>query len=168
MVQSLMESFDTHQALFSRYSTYDPVTLVINTKFGETDEQLESMEADLGIKHGWEADREVSAGRGFAIEGHQAAMEMMLQDCIEDVDDATRSGPSRQSDFSQATRNSTNNSTATVQMAFGHNEWALQNLALHNINSGLQNKLMDERGKFAAMMAQVLLLQGQLAAQDQS
>jgi hypothetical protein len=148
---------------------FDPVTLVVDTEFGETDEQLESMEADLGIKHGWEADREVSAGRRLAVEGHQAATEMTLRDCIEDVDDAIRSSPSRRwSDFSQSTGNSTNNSTATARTAFSHKERALQNLVLHNINSGLQNELLGERGKFAAMMAQVLLLQGQLAAQDQS
>jgi hypothetical protein len=47
-----MESFDTQQALFSRYSTFNPVTLIVDAEFGKTDEQLESMEADLGIDLG--------------------------------------------------------------------------------------------------------------------
>jgi hypothetical protein len=113
-VQSLMESFDTQQALFSRYSTFDPATLVVDTEFGETDEQLESMEADLGIDQGWEVDREVSDGHGFVVDGYQAAMEKTLRDRIEDIDDANRSGPSWRSDFPQSTRISTNDSTATA------------------------------------------------------
>jgi hypothetical protein len=111
-VQSLMESFDTQQALFSRYSTFNPATLAVNTEFGEMDEQLESMEADLGIDQGWEVDREVSDGRGFVVDGYQAAMEKTLRDHIEDINDADRSGLPRRSDFSQSTRDSTNNSTA--------------------------------------------------------
>jgi hypothetical protein len=111
-VQSLMESFDTQQALFFRYSTFDPANLVVDTEFGETDEQLESMEADLGIDQGWEVDRKVGDSRGFAVNGYQAAMEMTFGDRIEDINDADRSRPSRRSDFSQSTRNSTNNSTA--------------------------------------------------------
>ncbi len=113
-VQSLMESFDTQQALFSRYSTFDPVTLVIDTEFGEMDEQLESMEADLGIDQGWDVDREVSNDHGFAVKGYQVAMEKTLQDHIVDINDANRSGPSWRSDFSQSTMNSTNNATATA------------------------------------------------------
>jgi hypothetical protein len=109
-----MESFDTQQALFSRYSTFDPATLVIDTEFGETDEQMESMEADLGIDQGWKVEREVSNGRGFAVDGYQAAMEKTLQDRIEDINDANRSSPPRRPDFSQSTRNSTNNLTATA------------------------------------------------------
>ncbi len=107
-----MESFDTQQALFSRYSTLDPATLVVDTEFREMDEQLESMEANLGIDQGWDVDREVGNGHGFAVEGYQAAMEKMWQDRIEDINDANRSGLSWRSDFSQSTRNSANNLTA--------------------------------------------------------
>jgi hypothetical protein len=103
-VQSLMESFDTQQALFSRFSTFEPVTLVIDTEFGEMDEQLESMEANLGIDQGWDVDREVSNGRGFTVNGYQVAMEKSLRDRIKDINDANRSGPSRRSDFSQSAR----------------------------------------------------------------
>jgi hypothetical protein len=108
-VQSLMESFDTQQA---RYSTSNPATLIIDMEFGETDEQLESTEADLGIDQGWEVDREVSNGHGFTADGYQAAMEKTLWERIEDIDDANHSSPSWRSDFSQSTGNSTINSTA--------------------------------------------------------
>jgi hypothetical protein len=40
-------------------------------------------------------------------------------------------------------------------------------LSLHNINSVLQNDLMNKRSRIAAMMLQLHLLQTQLAAQDQ-
>ena len=58
MVQLLMKSFDTNQAIFSQYSTFDPNTLTIEAEFGNTDKQLESMESDLGIDQGWLADME--------------------------------------------------------------------------------------------------------------
>jgi hypothetical protein len=162
-----MDSFGTQQALFSRYSTFDPATLVVDTEFGEMDEQLESMEADLGIDQGWEVDREVSTGHGFAVDGYRAAMEKTLRDRIEDINDANRSSPSWRSDFSQTTGNSMNNLIATARMAFTHKEWALQNLSLHNINSVLQNDLTNKRSRIAAMTVQLHLLQTLLAAQDQ-
>jgi hypothetical protein len=48
-VQTLMESFKIHQVGLTHFSTFDPESLVVTTKFGETDELLESMEADLVI-----------------------------------------------------------------------------------------------------------------------
>ncbi len=157
----IASTFDTQQALFSRYSTFDPATLVVDMEFGELDEKLESMEADVGIDQGWDVVREVSNGRGFAVEGYQAAMEKTLQDRIEDIDDANRSGQSWRSDFSQSTGNSTNNLTATARMAFTHKK-----RALHNINLVLQNDQTNKRSRIAAMMAQLNFFQMQLAAQD--
>jgi hypothetical protein len=51
-VQLLMESFNTNQAIFSQFLTFDPDTLTVEAKFGNTDKQLESMESDLGIDQG--------------------------------------------------------------------------------------------------------------------
>jgi hypothetical protein len=51
-VQSLMESFDTQQALLSQFLTFNPDTLEVDCEFGDVDDQLESMEADLGIDQG--------------------------------------------------------------------------------------------------------------------
>jgi hypothetical protein len=41
--QTLMESFEIHQVGLTCFSTFDPVSLVVTTKFGETDKLLESM-----------------------------------------------------------------------------------------------------------------------------
>jgi hypothetical protein len=62
MVQKLMESFDTHSAHLARFSVFDPVTLEVQTGFGDDDELLEGVERDLGINQGWLADQENEDG----------------------------------------------------------------------------------------------------------
>jgi hypothetical protein len=52
MVQTLMESFDTNTALLAQFSKFDVNTLKVRTSFGDEDEYLESMEADLRINQG--------------------------------------------------------------------------------------------------------------------
>ena len=52
MVQKLMESFDVDSAILARFSVFDTATLTVQTEYGDTDEQLESIEADLGIHQG--------------------------------------------------------------------------------------------------------------------
>ena len=107
-----MESFDTNQAIFSQYLTFDPDTLTGEGEFGDTDKQVESMESDLGIDQGWVADMEEGKGGRLAVVGHQEALENALRDRIDDVDDAACSGASRWSNFSQSTGNFTIHSTA--------------------------------------------------------
>ncbi len=164
MVQLLIESFDTNQAIFSQYLTFDPDTLTGEGEFGDTDKQVESMESDLGIGQGWLADMEEGKGGRLAVVGHQEALEKTLRDCIDDVDNAAHSGASRRSNFSQSTGNSTIHLTAAAQLACNHEDHALRNVALLNANSGLQNDLDDERAKLATVMAQVHLLQIQPAS----
>jgi hypothetical protein len=96
------------------------------------------------------------------IVGHKEALETTLQDRIDDIDDADRSGPSCCTDFSQSTGNSTNNTNATMHM-HTHPEQALTTIALVNKNSTLTNKLEDTEEQLNAMIAQNLALQGQLA-----
>ncbi len=55
-VQSLMESFDTQQALLSKFSTFDLVTLEVKCEFANVNDQLEGIEANLGINQGWVVD----------------------------------------------------------------------------------------------------------------
>jgi hypothetical protein len=153
-----MESFNTNQAIFSQYLTFDPDTLTVEAEFGDTDEQLESMESDLGIDQGWLADMEEGKGGQLAVVGHQEALEKTLPDRIEDVDDATCSGASRCSNFLQSTRNSTIHLTAAGRLAFNHEDRALRNVALLNANSDLQNDLDGKHEKLAAVMVQVQLL----------
>jgi hypothetical protein len=163
-VQLLMESFDTNQAIFSQYLTFGTDTLTVEAEFGNTDKQLESMEADLCIDQGWLADMEEGKGGRLTVVGHQKALEKTLRDRIDDVDNAACSGASRGSNFSQSTGNSTIHLAAAGRLAFNHEDRALCNVALLNTNSHLQNDLDDERAKLAMVMAQVHLLQSQLAS----
>ncbi len=153
-----MESFDTNQALFSQFSTFDPETLAVAAEFGNTDKQLEIMESDLRIDQGWLADMEEGKGGRLSIQGHQEVLEQTLRDHIEDVDDAACSGASRCSYFSQSMGNSTNNSTAAGQLASNHEDRALRNVALLKANSDLQDELANKRSNLTRAMAQVLLL----------
>jgi hypothetical protein len=58
MVCKLMESFDVDATLLARFSEFDPATLKVTTTFGDVDKQLDSVEANLGIDQGWNADLE--------------------------------------------------------------------------------------------------------------
>jgi hypothetical protein len=115
MVQKLMESFDVNAALLARFSEFDSTTLTVTTTFGDVNEQLESIEADLGIDQDWYTDLEGDNGNKVDLIGHQEALAMMLRNRVEDVDNAVCSGPSRRSNFSQSTGNSTNNSKDTTR-----------------------------------------------------
>jgi hypothetical protein len=154
-----MESFDTNQAIFSQYLTFNPDTLTIEAEFGDTDQQLKSMESDLGIDQGWLADMEEGVRGRLMVVGHQEALEKTLRDRIDDVDNAACSRASRQTDFSQSMGNSTFHLTAAGWLAFDHKDRALWNVALLNAYSGLQNDLDDKRAKLATVMAQLQFLQ---------
>jgi hypothetical protein len=93
MVRKLMESFDIDAALLAQFLEFDPLTLTVMTTFGDVDEQLESVEADLGINQGWNADSKGNKGNKFNLVGHCEALAMTLRDRVEDVDDAAHSGP---------------------------------------------------------------------------
>ncbi len=60
MVQKLMESVDVNAALLACFSESDPITLTVQTKFGNVDEQLNSVE-DSGPG----GDRRGQSGRGW-------------------------------------------------------------------------------------------------------
>ncbi len=95
MVQMLMESFEIHQVGLTCLSTFNPESLVVTTKFGETDELVESMEADLGNDQVcWAADKENGDRRQVNVEGHREALEQRLHNHVEDMDDADQSSPS--------------------------------------------------------------------------
>jgi hypothetical protein len=88
------------------------------------------------------ADMEGDDSRTVNVVGHKEALETTLQDRIDDIDNADRSGPSCHTDFSQSTGNSTNNTDATAHM-HTHRERALTTIALVNKNSTLTNNLED-------------------------
>ena len=156
----LVESFEIHQVRLTRFSTFNPVSLVVTTKFGKTDKLLESMEADLGIDQVcWAADNEVGDGGRVNMEGHREALKQQLHDCVKDMDNVDCSGSSRRSNFLHSTGHLTINLDATARVTYSHAERALQTIALVNQNNDLKNHLADEHGKMAAVLAQVQLLQ---------
>jgi hypothetical protein len=97
------------------------------------------------------------------VVGHQEALAMTLWDCVKDVDNAAGSGLSCHSNFSHSTDNSSNNSDATTHQ---HTlcAKALKSIELIDRNYTLENNLVDTKAKTAMIIAQILLLQEQLAA----
>ena len=101
----LMESFDIDLALLARYSVFDPITLEVQTSLDEKDDQLESVEADLGINQGWQADLEHGVEATVDVVGDREAeaLTMTLRDCPDDINDAEHNCPSHHSIFSKST-----------------------------------------------------------------
>jgi hypothetical protein len=128
--------------------------LEVQTGFGDNNELLEGVEADLGINQGWLADLENEDVTTVDVVGHCKALAQTLCDRPGNINDAEHSGPSRCSNFSHSTENSTANLDATK-----HTFWekALKNIDLVNKNSTLTNKV-------ALILSQNILLQEQLAA----
>ena len=94
---------------------FDASTLTVQTKFGDVDERLDSIELDLGIDQGWTAESEIAAKMRVNMVGHRKALAMTLWGRIEDINDAACRGPFCCSEFSQSTGNSTNNLDAATQ-----------------------------------------------------
>ncbi len=126
---------------------------------------MESVEADLGIDQGWQADLKQDAGVTVDVVGYRQAeaLAMTLRNRPDDIDNPDHSGPSCRSGFSQSMGNSTNNSNATTKQ-HTLREKALKNISLINKNDNLVNKLANSEQKVKAMAAQNQLLQEQLAA----
>ncbi len=80
IVRKLMESFKIDAALLARFLEFDPLTLTITTAFRDVDEQLESVEANLGINQGWNADSKGNKRNKFDLVGHCKALAMTLRD----------------------------------------------------------------------------------------
>ena len=70
MVCKLMEIFDVDAALLACFSEFNSATFTVTTTFRDSDEQLGSVEANLGIDQGWEADSEVFRGPRVDVVGH--------------------------------------------------------------------------------------------------
>jgi hypothetical protein len=135
--------------------------MCLYTQFGDVDEQLDGIEAKLGIDQCWEANYEEGGGSRVDVVSHREALAQTLRDRVEDIDDADRSGPSRRTDFSCSTGNSTNNLEATIrQHTLGAK--ALKNINLVDKNYTPENDLLDTQEQMAAFLAQNLLLQQQL------
>jgi hypothetical protein len=158
MVRKLMESFDVDAALLACFSDFDPATLIVTATFGDVNEQLDSVEADLGIDQGWNADLEGNDGNRVNVVSHSKDLAMTLCNRIKDVDYAAHRGPSRQSDFSQSTENLTNNLEAMIPQ-HTPKEKALKNIHLIEKNYTLENTLLDTCERMALTLALNKLLQ---------
>ena len=77
-----------------------------------------------------------------------------------------RSGPSRRSDFSQSTGNSTNNLDATIRQ-YAKRAKALKNIKLVDKNYALENDLVESERRMTALIEQNRLLNDQLTAGKQ-
>jgi hypothetical protein len=166
MVQKLMESFDVNAALLACFPEFDPITLTVQTTFGDVDEQLDSVKANLRFNQGWTAGLEEEDGERDARVSHRKALAMTLRDRIKDVGDAVCSGPSHQLDFLHSTGDSTNNLEATI-CQHTLQEKALKNIELEDKNYHLENDLHETQGKMVSILAQNQLLQEQLLAFNQ-
>ena len=132
---------------------------------GDVNEQLEQVEEDLGINQGWNVDTELGDDSRVDLIGHREALAMTLIDWIDNVDDAVRSGPSRQTDFLQLTGNFTNNSDATTRL-YMQRVNALKSIALVDKNYALENNLHEAQAQMAAIVSQNKLLQKQLSCSN--
>jgi hypothetical protein len=166
MVQKLMESFDINAALLAHFSEFNLITLPVQMTFGDVDEQLDSVEADLGIDQGWTVDLEEKNGDRVDVVGQRKALAMTLRNRIEDVDDAACSGPSCWLDFLHSTGNLTNNLEATIHQ-HTLREKALKNIELVNKNYHLENNPHEMQGKMASILTQNQLFREQLLAFNQ-
>ncbi len=84
------------------------------------------------------------------MKGAREALQETLQDCPDDLDDALRDGPSRHSDFTHSTGNSTLNNVGTAQGPARMDE-ALKSILLINKNCKLTEELATLNDHLAAM-----------------
>jgi hypothetical protein len=157
LVCKLIESFDVDATLLACFSEFNSTTLIVTTTFGDSDEQLDSVEVNLGIDQRWEANSEVFGGPMVDMVGHREELAMTLWDRVKDVDDAVCSGPSCCSNFSHSTGNSTNNFDATTCQHTLRVK-ALKSIELIDRNYTLENYLVNTQDKIAAIVTQNLLL----------
>ena len=150
MVQKLMECFEYGDRLLAAAADFDPVTLTVQARFHDNEADLDKAEMAFGIDQEWIVDDE-----GVTANASMEGMEMMLQDKMDDVDDADRSGPSRRSDYDgMSTGNSTLNSGATCRKHTLKDK-ALKNIELINANDQLTNALHDKETEIAALLEQL-------------
>ena len=153
MIVKLMESFDTDAAKLAEYSSFDVKTLTVEVDIPDVDGRLDQLELDLGL-NSWAADSEEIDGIRMSFTGHKVAVSKTLRDRPDDIFDCDRSGPSRRTDFSQSTGNSTNNSDSSVR-AHKRRAKALKAIQLVDKNYALEAKVLDAEAQFAESQAQI-------------
>ena len=114
MIKKLMESFDIDAARLAAYSQFDVETLTVTADIPDVDGRLDDLKTKLGINQ-WTADIEKGDGIKISFSGHKEAVSKTLRYGPDDIFDADHSGPSRRTDFTHSTGNSTNNSDASIR-----------------------------------------------------
>ena len=131
--RKLMESFDTEAAHLAGFSVFDVEKLTCEGEFMDGDGYLDEIEEEFGIDSGFgEEDQKMDLSE--ARELHQQTLGDR-----DDMSECDRSGPSRRTNFSQSTGNSTNRSVTTERLAVQHKDRALKNVALTRDNADLLN-----------------------------
>jgi hypothetical protein len=148
-----MESFDTDAAKLAEYSSFDVDTLTVVVDIPDVDGRLDELELDYGL-NSWAADTEVIDGIRMSFTGHKEAVSKTLRDRSDDIFDCDRSGPSRRTDFSQSTGNSTNNSDSSVR-AHKRSAKALKAIELVDKNYALEAKVLEAEAQYAESQAQI-------------
>jgi hypothetical protein len=77
MIKKLMESFDINAAKLAGLSTFDVATLMVYMEYGNVDEQLKHIKANLRINQ-WLADSEEVSGVKMTISRHKEALAQIL------------------------------------------------------------------------------------------
>ena len=153
MIKKLMESFDIDAARLAAYSQFDAETLTVISDSPDVDGRLDDLEAELGIDQ-WTADFEKGDGTTISFTGHKEAVSKTLRDRPDDIFDADHSGPSRRTDFTHSTGNSTNNSDASIRN-HKRREKALKAIDLVDKNYALEAKVYEAEKQYAASQAQI-------------
>ena len=173
-IKSLMESFDPDSAALASLTTFSPQTLAVTGEFIHQEEQdIDEIERELGLDFDVNVGVEDEAVRGeggaanVTVEMATAALARSLRD-RDDASDAERSGPSRRSDFSQSTGNSSNRSVTSTNMAMNHRQRALENFALTSRNAELEARLAEVDAREVAILRQQEEMERMRAALQQN
>jgi hypothetical protein len=139
--------------VLAAYSQFDIETLTVIANIPDVDSRLDNLEAKLGIDQ-WTADIEKGDGITISFTGHKEAVSKTLRDRPDNIFDADHSGPSRRTDFTHSTGNSTNNSDASIR---NHKlrEKALKAIDLVDKNYALEAKVYEAEKQYAASQAQI-------------
>ena len=153
MIKKLMESFNIDAARLAAYSQFNADTLTVVADIPDVDGRLDNLEAKLGIDQ-WSAAIEESDGIKMSFTGHKEAVSKTLHDQPDDIFDADHSGPSRRTDVTHSTGNSTNNSDASIR---NHKRrfFALKTINLVDKNYALEAKVHEAEKQYAASQAQI-------------
>ena len=87
-----MESFDIDAALLAQFSTFDPLTLTVESEFGDNDNYIEENEAEFGLT-GFMGEEKEAGDIQIDLTAAREGIQASLKD-RDDLTNASRDGPS--------------------------------------------------------------------------